>query len=94
MAEFIQVHRRAVAVADYDRPECRRVEQLPIGLHGELAILAVERAGGQVDVGLGNGLLDFVDADAARSELVRVDLHAHRIFLLAVDTDLGDAADG
>src|SRR3972149_6527481 len=48
------------------------------------AVLAVERAGRQVEVGLGDGLLDFVDADAARGELARVDLHAHRIFLLPV----------
>ena len=74
------------------RKACR-VVQLPGGLHREHAVLAVQRAGGQVDVRLRHRLLDLVDADAARGERVRVDLHAHRVLLLAEHLHLRHAAD-
>ena len=92
-AELLQPDRRAVAVGDDDRPEGRGVVELPRGLHRVHAFLAVQRAGGQVDVGLRDGLLDFVDADAARGERARIDLHAHRVFLLAEHLHLRHAGD-
>ena len=54
---------------------------------------AVERAGRLVDVGAGDGLLDLVDADAARGQRARIDLHAHGVLLRAEHRDLRHAAD-
>src|SRR5204863_3263386 len=68
--EFLQAHWRAVAISDDHRAEGGRVLQLPARLHREYAVLAVERAGRQVDVRLRHRLLDLVDADAARGERV------------------------
>ena len=45
------------------------VVKLAGGLYREHAVLAVQRAGGQVDVGAGHRLLHLVHADAARGEL-------------------------
>jgi hypothetical protein len=82
-ADLAQAHRVAVAVGDDDRLEGLGVVELPGGLHREHAVLAVERAGGQVDVGAGDRLLHLVHAHAARGERARIDLHAHRVLLLA-----------
>ena len=40
-----------------------------------------------------DGLLHFVDADAARRQLVGIHLHAHGVFLLAEDLHARNAAD-
>ena len=50
-AELLQAHRRAVAIGDDHRAVGRRVDELAGGLHGEGLVRAVQRAGGQVDVG-------------------------------------------
>ncbi len=57
--------------------------ELPLRLDGEGALVAVERAGGQVDVGVADGGAHLVDADAARGQRVGVELDAHGVLLAA-----------
>src|SRR6267378_1749646 len=67
---------------------------VPGRLHRKHAVLAIKRACGQIDVGVGDRLLDFVDADAARGERIGVDLHTHCVLLLALHLHLRYPADG
>ena len=92
-AQLLQPHRRAVAIRDDDGPVGLGVVELPGGLQGHRLVGAVQRAGGQVDVGGGHRLLDLVDADAAGGERARIDLHAHGVLLRAEHLDLGHAVD-
>ena len=92
-AQFLQPHRRAVAVGDDQRAVCCGGLELAVGLHGEGLLRPPQRAGGQVDVVLGQGRLHLVDADAARRQQVRVELDAHGVLLRAEHVHLRHAAD-
>ena len=54
---------------------------------------AVKRAGGQVDVGVLNGLDGFIDADLPRCQGLGIKLHPDGVLLLAKDLHLRHAAD-
>ena len=90
---FVEAHRIAVAVGDDQRRVRRRPHQLPVGQHGEGAVRPVHRPGRQVDVGALNRGRHFVDADAARRQLARIDVDAHRVLGRAEQLHLRDAAD-
>src|ERR1017187_9242424 len=92
-AQFVEAHGRAVAVSDDDGFVLVSGEQLPAGVEGEGALRADDGAGGEVDVPVLEGGLDFVDADLAGGQRMRVHLHVHGIFLGALHLHLGDAGD-
>src|ERR1035438_3228877 len=71
-AEFVEARGRAVAVSDDDGFVLVGGEQLAAGLEGKGALRADDGAGGQVDVPVLEGGLDFVDADLAGGQRVRV----------------------
>ena len=48
---------------------------------------------GKIDIGCADCADDLVDADAARRQLVGIDLNAHRGVRLAEDVDIGHAVD-
>ena len=63
--ELLEADGRAVAIGDDQRPVGGGIGELAGGLDGEGLVRPVQRAGGQVDVRLGERLLHLVDADAA-----------------------------
>ena len=81
LAQLFQPHRRAVAVGDDHGPECGRAHQLAGGLQREGALRTDDGAGGQVDVPVAQRGFDFVDADLARGQGVRIHLHVHGVLL-------------
>src|SRR5262249_16632719 len=91
--EFFQSDGRAVAVRDDDRAVSLGGSKLPGSLYGKSLVGTVERAGRQIYVRFLHGLLRFINADAARRQRVRVQLHAHRVFLRAHHLHLRHAAD-
>ena len=94
MATSLEADRAAVAVGDHDRAVLRRpCISWPLGLHDEIALRPVQRAGRPVDVRAGDRLRDFVDADLPRGELRRIDVDADGELLRAEHVDLRDAAD-
>ena len=54
-------------------------------------IRAEQLAGRLIDVPVRQRLVDFVDADVLGVQLLRVDLHAHRVFRRALHLDLRHA---
>src|ERR1035438_3095516 len=92
-AEFIEAHGGSVAIGHHDRLVLVRVEQLAAGLEGKGALRTDDGAGGEVNVPVLERGFDFVDADLAGGESVRVHLHVHGVFLGALHLHLGDAAD-
>jgi hypothetical protein len=92
-AELFEPDRRAVPVRDDERPVGGGVRELARRLDVERLVLSINRAGREVDVGLGDRVLDLVDADAERRHGARVELDAHGVLLRSEDLHLGDAAD-
>ncbi len=92
-AEFIQPHGRAVAIGHHHGPVLLGAEQLAAGLQREGALRSDDEPGRQVDVPVLQRGLDFVDADLARRQRVRVHLHVHGVFLRAQHLHLRHAGD-
>ena len=67
------------------------VEQLIVGVERVGLARAVERAFGQIDIGLAEHGAHVLEIDAARGQRLRIDLHADGGLLLAADADEPDA---
>ena len=93
-ADVLEVHRASVAPRDGDATIIGRFEKLTVRLNGVGSERSVENAGRKIDVAAAHGIHHFVDADAARRELPRIDLNAHGVLLRAVNLNLRDAFDG
>src|SRR5207244_10577589 len=74
VAEIGQPNRRAVPVRDDHVPVFARVHQLTGGLQRERLVGADDAAGRRVHVPRAQRVLDFVDPDLPRGELVRIEL--------------------
>ena len=85
--------RRAVSIRDRDRPVIGRTQQLTVGLHRVRGVRSIHHARWQIHIAVRDSALHFVDADAARGELARIELNAHRVFLRAIDEHLGNTRD-
>jgi hypothetical protein len=92
LAERVETHRHTLAVGDDHALELVGVHQLPGGLQRVGAVRADDVSGGNVDVPCAQRVLDFVDPDLARRELMGIELCVHRVFLRAEDLHLGHAA--
>ena len=92
-AELIQPHGRAIAIGHHHRPILLGTEQLAAGLQGKGALRSDNSAGRQVDVPVLERGLDFVDADLAGRQCVRVHLYVHGVFLRAQHLHLRHAGD-
>ena len=92
VGELLQTNGHAVLVSHDQRPVGGGARQLAAGLHGEGLLLAVQFACRQVHVAALNGLHYVVETDAARGHLVGIQLHAHRVFLRAINLHAGNAA--
>ena len=93
LPDVAQAHGRAVPVGHHHIPEGAGILQLARSLDGLRPPRPVQRTGGQLAVGGHDGLGNLVNAEAARGQRVRVKLHAHGVFLLAVDDHLRHALD-
>src|SRR5439155_1339925 len=76
MADVVEPDGVAAAVRDDHRRIRLRLHQLAVGLHDK-RLVAVHRARRQVDVRVRNGRRHFVDPDAVRGELLRIDIDAN-----------------
>ena len=83
VAELLEPNRQSIAISDDQRPVSGGVRQLSARLNRERLLLPVQPAGRQIDVALLNRALHFVDADVPRHQRVRIQLHAHGVFLRA-----------
>ena len=81
VAQLVQPDRRTVAVRHDQRPVQRRARQLPVGLHHERLVRAVERPGRHVNVRVLHRRRNLVDPDLPRRQRSRVELDPHRVLL-------------
>ena len=93
LAKIAQSHRRAVSIS-YDQLSILfGVGELTISLHGQVLMNPVKRADRHIRVATLQSSRHIIDADAARSERRRIDLHAHRILLFTSDQHLRNPTD-
>ena len=92
-ADVADAHRRAVAVGDDDVVPGRRGEDLIVVVDREALLRAVEGALRRVGRGVDDLRPDVLESETERCDLCGVELNAYRGLLLAVDRDLGNAAD-
>ena len=93
LAQRFQTHRRAVAISDDERPVSGGVLELAVGLHHERLVRAEKGSGGQVDVGILDGVRHLINADAARGQRLGIKLHPHGVFLRSIQLHLRHAGD-
>src|ERR1043166_6758194 len=91
--DLIEAHRPSLAVRDDHRLELIGVAQLARRLYVERLMWTVQLSGRQVHVPVLQRLIDFVEPNLLRAQLVRIDLHAHGVLRLSPDLDLRDAVD-
>ena len=84
---------RAIAPGDDQRPIIFGFAQLTVVFDGEALPFAIDQADWLVNVGLGDRLLQFVKADVAGGQLVRVGANAHGVLLRTENEYLRDAVD-
>src|SRR6478752_8593301 len=92
-ADVADAHGRAIAVGDDQVVVGVGLQQLIVGIEREALLRPVERALGQIDIGLAQHVAYIFEADAAIGERLRVDLHADRGLLPSADADLADSVD-
>ena len=93
VADVLDADRRAVLIADDQIVPGRGIQDLVVGVDGEIALRSHDRALGRIDGGGDDLLAHGVDLQAARGDLARIDLDAHRRLLLAADVDQAHAVD-
>ena len=93
MADVTDAHRRAIAIGNDQIVVLFGREQLVVGVERIGLARAVERAFGQIDIGLAEHRTHVLEIDAARRQRLRIHLHADRRLLLAADADEADAGD-
>ena len=93
VGHLLEPDRRALAIGDDDGLELRRVVQLAARLEVERLVRPEQLARRQVDVPVLQRLIDFVDADLLRVELLGIHLHAHGVPLRALHLHLRHAVD-
>ena len=79
---------RPIAIGDDHRGELSGILELPIGEKSEGFATAPECSGRNVSIAKIYGVADLVDADLPSRHLIRVELHANRILLRAIDLNL------
>ena len=89
---LVETDRVAVAVGDDALPEGRGPHQLPVRLQDERVVVAVDGAGREIDVGIGDRGRHLVDPDRVGGQLLRVHVDAHRVLHRRVDADGGNTA--
>ena len=92
VAQFLQAHRHAVAPRHYHGTVRRRVHQLPARLHRKRLLGAVKLPGRQIHVALLDRVLNVVDAQVARRQRIRIEIHPHRVLLAAIHDHARNAA--
>ena len=92
-SQFLQANRATLPISDNQGTKTRRVLKLPAGLHREHLVFSVKRARGQVHIPRADGGMHFVNADAERCQLARIELHPHRVRLRTKNTHLRHAID-
>ncbi len=92
-ADIMDAHRCAVAVRDDDVVPGRRGQDLIVVVDHETLLCTVKGALGRLAVAATICVPYILEAKADRCKLRRVDLDAYGRLLLAVDRDLGNAAD-
>ena len=80
-------------IADDEVVPGRGVQDLVVGVDGELRCGPMIEPLGALTVSLTICRADVVDLQAERGDLARIDLDAHRRLLLAADVDQADAVD-
>ena len=89
--DVAQAHRRAVLVGDDERLEAVGLVELIVGRERVVLARAVDVALGLVDVRGDERGAHVLEREPGAGERLRVDLHAHRRLLSAVDRDEADA---
>ena len=92
-AELAETNGMSVAIRDDDLRIVGRFEELSVRLHRVVRVRAGKDTGGKVDVVCANRAHDFVDADAARGQLARIELRAHCVLLRAIHLHLRHSLD-
>ena len=93
VADFLNPHRRAVAVSHHQRLIRVGVRQLTIGNQSVSSIRRIQGAHGQVHVASLDCIHNIIDADLSHRHLVGIQLDPNCVFLRAQDIHLSDAAD-
>ena len=93
MADVAYPHRRAIAIGDDQVVVLVGTQQLIVGVERVGLARAVERAFGQIDIGLAEHGAHVLEADAASRQSLRIELHTDRGLLLAADADETNAGD-
>ena len=91
VTKIAQRHRRAVAISHDQLTIFFCVDELPVRLHRQVLMDSVERADGKIRIAALQCRRDVVDANAARGQRRRIDLHAHGVLLFAGDQHLRDS---
>ncbi len=91
IAEFFEVNRRPVALHDNHLSKRSGARQLSIRAERQRTLRAVHGACGNVHIPVAQCGLDFIQADLLGRQFRGIQMHADRIFLLAIDLDLRDA---
>ena len=92
VSDLRQPQRSAVAIRHDQRAEGVGVHQLAAGLDVEGLVGAEQLPRRQIDVPVLQRLVHLVQADLLGLQLLRIDLHAHRVFLRALHLHLRHAA--
>ncbi len=90
LGHVLQMHRCTVTVGDDQLGVVVGVEQLVVGGDGRHAVFAVQRALGQVQAGLLDGLAQVGQGQADGGQFLGLRLHADRRALLPGDVDQAD----
>ena len=93
MGDIFKPHGRAVAISHNHGPIVGRAHQLAVGLNVVGGLVAVERAGGSVDVPILDGGIDLIEADLTGGEAIGIYLYAHGVLGGSEDLHLGHAGD-
>ena len=84
-------HRGAIAIGDDDVVERFGFDDLVVGLDGQARARSRERALGRIGRRIDECAADFLQGQATRGELCRIDLDTDRRALLAAERNQGDA---
>ena len=90
LAELVEMNRSAVSVGDNHLSELLCVLELPVGLDRGGFVQTPQRSRRHADVLRANCGRDFIYADPAIGEGSGIELHAHGVFLAAIDLYLRD----
>ena len=93
-ADIGKAHEIAVGLLDDQVVELLRRAQIGLRQHGELALLAFDAAGRNLDILAAQRRLDVLRRKVEGGEPLRIEPDAHGILPLAEQADLGNAGNG